>query len=221
MAGLDFAFTVDAFHARATPGHRERLRGQTRLTGLINAGAAFRRGVVPAAAKNSEPVRTDPAMKGYRDLFEREFAGESRFYDITGPGLPLGLKSLTLDEAVAVLRGGEGHGIPPEKPDGGGGEKERRPCGDAASAMGDVIRRERDALVNLRGILTGAVPATEAQLEACLDEAGYLWAWFPECAGAEGRRPGIRDISFLKRVRVEIEPLLKLWDWALGEIENT
>jgi hypothetical protein len=230
MAGLDFAFTVDAFHARATPGHRERLRGQTRLTGLINAGAAFRRGVVPAAAKNNEPVRTDPAMKGYRDLFEREFAGESRFYDITGPGLPLGLKSLTLDEAVAVLRGGEGHGMPPglpEKPGGGGGEKERRPPGEAwppggaALAMGNFIRRERDALVTLRGILTGSVPATETQLEACLDEAGYLWAWFPECAGAEGRRPGVGDISFLKRVRVEIEPFLKLWDLALGEIENT
>ncbi|MDR2617255.1 MAG: DUF115 domain-containing protein, partial [Treponema sp.] len=31
LGGLDFAFTDCAFHARATPGHRERLRRQTRL----------------------------------------------------------------------------------------------------------------------------------------------------------------------------------------------
>jgi hypothetical protein len=212
LAGLDFAFTMDAFHARGTPGHRERLRGQTRLTGLINAGAAFRRGTAPAAAKNNAPVRTDPAMKGYRDLFEREFAGEgeSRFRDISGPGLPLGLKTLSLEDAAAVLRGGGGQGLP----ESSGGTPPRTP-GEAAAAMRDFILRERDALVNLREILTGSAPAAAAQREARLDDADYLWAHFPECAGADGRRPGAADISFLKRVRVEIEPFLELWDFAL------
>jgi hypothetical protein len=214
VAGLDFAFTADAFHARGTPGHRERLRGQTRLTGLINAGAAFHRGVVPAAAKNSETVRTDPVMKGYRDLFEREFAGgrcsrEARFHDINGPGLPLGLKSLTLEEAVAALRGGEGR--TPALTESSGGK--------VPGAMRDFILSEQDALVNLREILTGSVPAPAARLEAYLDEADYLWAHFPECAGAEGRRPGAANISFLKRVRVEIEPFLELWDLALRALK--
>jgi hypothetical protein len=210
---------MDAFHARGTPGHRERLRGQTRLTGLINAGAAFRQGTVPAAAKNNEPVRTDPALKGYRDLFEREFAGgrcsrESRFRDISGPGLPLGLKSLSLEEAVAALREGEGRGLPESS-----GGKAPRPREGAAAIMRDFIQKERDALVNLREILTGSVPIGAAQLEARLDEADYLWAHFPECAGAEGRRPGAADISFLKRVRVEIEPFLELWDLALHGVD--
>jgi hypothetical protein len=221
LAGLDFAFTMDAFHARGTPGHRERLRGQTRLTGLINAGAAFRRGVVPAAAKNNAPVRTDPALKGYRDLFEREFSGggcsgEGRFRDISGPGLPLGLKSLSLEEAAAALRDGERRG--PGLPEGSN-ERETLPREEAVRAMRDFIQRERDALVNLREILTGSVPIEAARLEARLDEADYLWAHFPECAGAEGRRPGAADISFLKRVRVEIEPFLELWDLALHGVD--
>jgi hypothetical protein len=174
----------------------------------------FGKAPVPAAAKNNEPVRTDPALKGYRDLFEREFSGggfsrESRFRDINGPGLPLGLKSLSLEEAIAALRD-RGPGLP-ESPAG----KAPRPRAEAAAVMRDFILRERDALANLREILSGSVPLAAARLETRLDEADYLWAHFPECAGAEGRRPGAGDISFLKRVRVEIEPFLELWDLAL------
>jgi hypothetical protein len=251
LGGLDFAFTADAFHARATPGHRERLREQTRFTGSINAGTVFRRGVVPAKAKNGKSVHTDPAMQGYRDLFEREFSGESRFHDITGPGLPLGLVSLTPEEAFAVLRDripedGTPRNGPPQgitlqngtSEDGplqAGMPKDRAtvretpedgnltarwPPGEAVAAMRTFIQRERDALLILRKILTGAVSVPADQMEERLDEAGYLWAHFPECAGAEGRRPAGTDISFLKRVRVEIEPSLKLWDLTLEAIEK-
>jgi hypothetical protein len=231
LGGLDFAFTADAFHARATPGHRERLRGQTRFISLINAGAVFRRGVVPAKSKNGNSVHTDPAMKGYRDLFEREFSGESRFHDIIGPGLPLGLVSLTPENAFAVLRGIPEDGTSEDRPLQAGKPRDRvregpggNPKGrheEAAAAMRAFIQRERDALLTLREILTGAVSVPADQLEERLDEADYLWAHFPECAGAEGRRPGAEDVSFLKRVRVEIEPLLKLWNLALEETKKS
>jgi hypothetical protein len=209
LGGLDFAFTDCAFHARATPGHRERLRGQTRLAGLINADTAFRRGVVPAAACDGTPVRTDPAMKGYRDLFEREFAGESRFYSIAGPGLPLGVETLPLDKALALL--GAGPPVKEEEADIPEGGSPRRGVLEA------FMRREREELAELRDILTGAASVPEAQLEERLDNAGYLWAHFPECAGAEGRRPGAEDVCFLKRVRMEIEPFIGLWDRALAD----
>ncbi|MDR0399710.1 MAG: hypothetical protein LBH51_02045, partial [Treponema sp.] len=54
------------------------------------------------------------------------------------------------------------------------------------------------------------------RLETLLDECDYLWAHFPECAETGGRRPGAGDISFLRRVRFEIDPFLKLWDLALS-----
>ncbi|MDR2071322.1 MAG: DUF115 domain-containing protein [Treponema sp.] len=215
LGGLDFAFTDWAFHARGTPGHRERLRRQTRLSGLINATAAYRAGVVPAAAKDGTPVRTDPAMRGYRDLFEREFAGDNRFCDITGPGLPLGIKNLPLGEALALLGTapasfpGDGETRAPGETCGGAWEETR---GDILQAF---IRREREALGELRDILTGAAGVPEAQLEKRLDDADYLWGHFPECAGAEGRRPPGGDLSFLKRVRAEIDPFISLWERLL------
>jgi hypothetical protein len=206
LGGLDFAFTDCAFHARATPGHRERLRRQTRLAGLINADTAFRRGVIPAAACDGTPVRTDPAMKGYRDLFEREFAGEPRFHSIAGPGLPLGVETLPLDTALAIL----GTSPSPERGETGMPEGNLR-----RGVLEAFIHRELEALAELRDILTGAVSVPDAQLEERLDNADYLWAHFPECAGAEGRRPPAGGISFLKRVRVEIEPFIRLWEWTL------
>jgi hypothetical protein len=146
-------------------------------------------------------------MKGYRDLFEREFAGERRFYSIAGPGLPLGVETLPLDTALALLGtrpSAEEAGIPE------GGSPRR-------GVLEAFIRRELEALTELRDILTGAASVQEAQLEERLDNAGYLWAHFPECAGAEGRRPPAWDISFLKRVRVEMEPFIGLWDRALSD----
>ncbi|GHU97979.1 hypothetical protein FACS189483_05340 [Spirochaetia bacterium] len=242
IAGIDFSFTLDSFHARSTPSHRERLRRHTRLTPLINADIAFRRGTTTARSKSGLPVRTDPALKIYRDLFEREFGGDDRIRDIIGPGLPLGLTTMSPDDAFAVLRGGiAGIGTTNSAADtthpnsfaGGGGDTIDK--GDTSKnsglagkngpdqharrfAMDAFIRRERASLTELRDILTGAVVPDTARLEALLDECDYLWAHFPECAGSEGRRKrgaelsqgGPGALSFLKRVRTEIDPAIAL-----------
>jgi hypothetical protein len=76
------------------------------------------------------------------------------------------------------------------------------------------IRREIDALEALREILAGAAPPEP--LEDLLDAADYLWAHFPECAGSASRPP-VTDLGFLKRVRTEIEPFLKLWEMVQRE----
>jgi hypothetical protein len=213
LGGLDFAFTDQAFHAKGTPGRRERLRRQTRFSGLINAAAAYRPGVVPAAAKDGAPVRTDPAMRGYRDLFEREFAGEGRFYDIAGPGLPLGIKTLPLEEALALLGT-----VPAPLGDAEGREGGKTREETRRDILRGFMRREREALEELRDVLTGAAGVPAAPLEERLDKADYLWTHFPECAGAEGRHPPAEDISFLKRVRAEIDPFIALWDRGAAEL---
>jgi len=45
-------------------------------------------------------------------------------------------------------------------------------------------------------------------LSVLIDECDYLWAHFPDYSG--GVKPKLSDLSFLKRVRTEIEPMLKL-----------
>jgi hypothetical protein len=213
IGGLDFAFTLDRFHARSTPGHREGLYRQTRLRSILMADAAFRPGTGGVRSKAGLSQRSDPGMKTYRDLFEQEFAQDSRIQDITGLGLPLGLRSLSLEGALKVL----GKGVP-----GVAGTIPKPWYTGAAitAAVAAFICRERDALMRLRDILTGNGSQDPETLEALLDEGDYLWAHFPECAGAEGRRPSGKDLSFLKRVRIEIDPLLTLFEMTLKELRR-
>jgi hypothetical protein len=207
--GIDFSFTMDTYHARSTPAHQEKLRRQNRFRGILNAGAAFRPGVFRAAAKSGASVRSDPAMRGYRDLFEREFAGETRLRDIISGGLPLGPLAVDLKTACEILNGAGA--APPS-------DSLPAPPGMRAETLQDFALRERDSLIRLRDILTGKAEASPEGLEEFLDEADYLWAHFPDCAGTGGRRPPGTDISFLKRVRAELDPFIRLWDFLLKQI---
>jgi len=228
VAGLDFSYTQDAYHARSTPGQAEKENRQNRLTGIINAGAAFREGSFSALSETGKPVRSDPAMRNYRDLFEQEFGGNPRLFNIAaGAGLYLGVKTLTAEEALAVLNSA-GTAAPPEEPSLSGeafaSPKPPEEPGDARKKqITGFIRRETETLEELKKMLSGEIPAENARMEELLDNADYLWAHFPDCAGTSNRdggciRPPCTDIGFLKRVRTEIDPFLKLWEMALGEI---
>ncbi|MDR0554365.1 MAG: DUF115 domain-containing protein [Treponema sp.] len=208
IGGIDFSFTIDSFHARSAPSRQERLRRQNRFLSLISGESAFRRGTFATLSKTGLPVRSDPALRGYRDLFEREFSRDPRFRDIAGSGLPLGLEIVDQEAAFDLL---EGAGIE-QTPAIRGKPSSRLPPSGLKPALEAFIHREREALITLRGILLGEIaPAPEA-LERLLDECGYLWAHFPDCAGAEGRRPPGTDLSFLKRVRAEIDPCVTIFD---------
>jgi hypothetical protein len=215
--GIDFSFSLDSYHARSSPGHREKLRALSRLTSILNADSGFRHGAAASVSKSGVPVRTDPSMRGYRDLFEREFSGEGRLYDTEGSGLPLGVKTLDAAGAFALLGGAETAGERgPAEADRGekaGGTARR-------DTLGEFINDEIQSLLDLRGMLTGDTPADGDKLSELLDGLDYLWAHFPDCAGREGWRPPETDLSFLKRVRAEIDPFLRLWKRTAGEIQG-
>jgi hypothetical protein len=223
--GLDFSFSPDSFHARSSPGHLEKLRRQNRFRSLLNGEAVFRKGTFKTRAKNGEQVYSNPGLKSYRDLFEQEFARNGsparegsgteqgkdsragRLFDITGTGLPLGIPVLSPEEAFAVLTSDA-----PARP--------ARPVPalpDKALVRG-FIKSEREKLAMLKETLAGARPS--ANLEELLDYCSYLWLYFPECAGTNGTRPSAQNISFLKRVRTEIDPFLRDFDTGLLELEE-
>jgi hypothetical protein len=216
--GIDFSFTLDSYHARSSPGHREKLRRQNRFTGILNTAAAFRETSLGVVSKAGLPVRSDPAMKGYRDLFEREFAGEERLWDIEGPGLPLGLRILSLDGALAALADKNPENLA-EQPVFSTGKPDAKTPG--VKALEPFVSEETKNLSRLRDLLTGKPPAETAEIDKLLDYCDYLWAHFPDCAGTGGRRPPAADISFLKRVRTEIDPFLAILNRTLAEIRLT
>ena len=76
-------------------------------------------------------------------------------------------------------------------------------------------------------MLSGETAMDYDTLLALIDECDYLWAHFPDYAAAN-RHPGKNEmeagapaaISFLKRLRVEIDPFLKLWDLSRRLLES-
>jgi hypothetical protein len=221
VAGIDFSFTLDRSHARSAPAHLEQLRRQTRFRGPIDPAAAFRKGCCAMPSKTGETVRSNQTMKNYRELFHYEFASRSggsgrngRIRDVAGSGLDLGLETLDVDAACAVLARGASGGEPED-----GANKNANATTAAAETttklLSELVEAEIFALQQLRGILTGEITAGLDQLEPLLDRCDYLWSHFPDCAGAEGRRPEQTGTGFLKRVRAEIDPFITIFETLL------
>jgi hypothetical protein len=226
VAGLDFSFTPDSYHARSTPGHQDKLRRLNRLQSPLNAEAAFASAAFAAESKSGLPVRSNPAMRNYRALFEQEFAGDGRLCDIPGSGLPLGIRTIPPDKAFDLLAAGAS-----------GDGTEQCPAALQAGLSGKLrmfLLEEKNRLTMLRDILSGSAaaggsagsPTGSAHLETLVDEYDCLWAHFPDYAAAGGRRPDAAQIaaaspaalSFLKRLRAEIDPALALLEMTLQEL---
>jgi hypothetical protein len=227
-AGLDFSFTLDKYHCRDSPGHRAALRASNRLRSPVPAASIFRAGSFFAESKlPTFPARCDPAMKNYRQLFEEEFAATNKVFDITGSGLSLGVPILTYQQAAAFI----GENTPDAAQKTGHWTDEtpsQTPASQAAepSSHGEetvgldepleaFVRNEQAKLDEILAILQGRQKSdpetTSKRLESLLDETDYLWAHFPDCAAAGGRRPPATDIAFLKRIRAEIPPFKRLF----------
>ncbi|MDR0443193.1 MAG: DUF115 domain-containing protein [Treponema sp.] len=230
-AGLDFSFTEDLYHARSTPGHRSRLNAQSRFNGLFNA-AAYDPAAFTALSKSGAAVHSNPGMQNYRDLFEREFAADPRLYDITGSGLPLGIKTLSPEEAFAILTADSEQEYlttnqhePTQTTKDFGAKVRGRTIGTLSVVRGSIkdssltkkllsfFHDEESRLVDLRDILSGE--KAQERLSTLIDECDYLWAHFPDYSGC---RPGLTDISFLKRLRTEIDPTLALIERVVKDI---
>ena len=225
--GLDFSFSLDSYHARSSPSQDELDRKQNRFKSRLNIAAAFRDGSFQTLSKKGSNVRSDPALRNYRDLFEQEFAS-SGIIDIDSPGLPLGVPSLPPEKFFALLNAGASTGSP--------GTSDTSSRLQPKEKIVSFIMQELDQLKLLRAILSGelsqsGIPAsdlpavlgttTPSSLDELLDKVlyqnDYLWAHFPDCAGAGEKHPGTQDLSFLKRVRTEIDPFIKLWEMSLRD----
>jgi hypothetical protein len=204
LCGLDFSFTADKYHARGTPGHLSRLCTQTRFNGIANSG--YDTGSFTTVSKSGNPVRSNPVMRNYCELFQREFSDDPRLVDIFGRGLPLGVKTLSPEDVLSLLdeEGIKISGMEFSK-ENLVPEKGEQPDSDRLFCF---YNEEKNRLTELRDILTGETTAEQGRLFNLITECDYLWAQFPDYSG--GRKPDITDISFLKRVRAEIDPMIKL-----------
>ena len=229
--GMDFSFTLDSYHARSSPRHLEKLCRQNRFTGLFNTAAFM--GAVKLLSKNGRQTLSNPAMRSYRDMFEQEFAANTRLYDTECAGLPLGIPVLPEREYLALLESQSRHNSRP----GLNAQPLTLPVPPKKQQLRDFIQSEKESLSSLKNFLSGKTPGEPREnqpkedfsvekLENLIDECNYLWAHFPDYAETGGQRPSAQElsaatpqaISFLKRLRAEIDPVLRIYETHLKNL---
>lgn len=290
IGGLDFAFTAELYHSKSSPSYQRLYLGQNRLCPLSSVTAGFKEGVYRVRGLHGQQVLTDRILQRYRDLFIRDFGGDTRLVDLRPSGLDLQMRTGSLQELIgnadiagqAGTAGQDGStgktGITDRANTAGwaciagwagsagqadiagqagttdwantagrantagwagsavraniasrtntAGQSMNRDAtapSDAhtgkAGAIRALLAEELASLKRLRAILSGEAPAAAGEPDRLLDYCDYLWAHFPECAAAGRQRPGTDSLSFLKRVRAELDPFINLIELGLHNLE--
>jgi hypothetical protein len=162
--GLDFAFTIDRYHCRDSPGHIDLLRRLDRFHSPFPVEAALRPSTFAVVNDRGAQIRQDPVMRRYRELF----------LTVQRNGIPVGTQPSRVQRETAAA----------------------------------FTRTIHSALSRIRNILSGQEKASGAELAALLDQNDFLFAHYPDYAGT--RKPAnIEDLSFLKRIRAEIDAFIQ------------
>ncbi|WP_027729270.1 6-hydroxymethylpterin diphosphokinase MptE-like protein [Treponema sp. C6A8] len=193
LYGLDFSYSESFTHARATMAHKERFLKNSRLFPLANFGASFGFSSEKVIGKNNSAVYTTRTLKNYAELFKGLFAGTPNLFDAASTGLELGLPHKSPEISTASEN---------QNADAGKTFSQAQ-----ISAIKEYFASERAALEELRDLLTGKISLPESERTSRITELAapreYLYLHFAD---------GVRfssDISFLKRIRTEIDFFLK------------
>lgn len=202
VTGLDFSYSLGLTHARCAPAHKERLISAKRTKSPANYDAAFKTGATFVNGKNG-PVISDTALLSYASQFQQLFCFKKNLFDAGESGISLNIPvsgTKLFDSAQEYLK-------TPETP----AEPEREQKSNITEkAVKDFILGEKSALLRIKEILINGEKvqkpgkSIQEELSELLKEREYLYLHFPD--GYECKSP---DISFLKRVRSEIDFFLK------------
>ena len=195
LSGLDFSYSIGITHAKGTMAHIQRLFSSTKLQTIQNYDAAFSNGATAFTDKSGNSMITTTALQSYATLFTNIFSNEQNLFDITTSGIPLNLPQSQLSNFVIKTQ--------PEIP-------QLCACSNnqnLQNQIDDFFNKEHQTLIELRNILSGKTKVQpDEQLQYIKKTARpreYLYLHFPD------GHLFSTDLSFLKRIRAEIDYFLK------------
>jgi len=199
VTGLDFSFSLGATHMRGVPAHLQRLCSTTRLKPVANYDAAFKPGAVAITGKNGDKIITDTALHSYAENFTSAFKAIPSLFDIGETGLPLGIQTACLQNISGDFLTTKDF-IQTEN------QKNKK----YSTKILSFLEEEERALNRLKELLMfgkdvqSCSCTIEEELEQILKNREYLYLHFPD-----GYDCDIGNISFLKRIRTEIDFFIK------------
>ena len=223
--GLDFAWQNGLTHARGASPVKKLFAETARTESIYKLN--FPADIRHITGKQGLSYRTTALLSGYADQYRHAFAGNSRVIDIGQQGCTLSARLPELAESDAVRMLAAYTAAYPEKLTMRTAEQDAAPvsvyphiAGLSHSGMETLpirlqhyLTEEYEALTMLTGHLQGEQQLSEQALQSILMERDYLYSHFPDAA-----RGYVHNLSFLKRVSIELRSILKLLDAQFSAI---
>ncbi len=230
VTGLDFSYSAGNTHVKSSFHENERRKKSTRISGLDSFAESFGISSIKKTGKDGRTVFTGHALEGYRNLFSDRFSAEKNIFDVAESGLPLGVEALDFSklahsenffaqnferaeigaEEKTLFKNAMQEGTLQEDLMQESAEQKFKSEQDLelSKKICDFLAEEKNALLELKSILTGKTECTEAErgkrIMEIIKPREYLYLHFPD-----GYRANL-SLGFLKRVRAEVDYFLKI-----------
>ena len=203
ISGLDFSFLVERSHCKDSFQVKNTFFKTNRVKPIGSYGCLENPSTEKQAGK-SGMVYSDQILSYYQQIFCDRFRGVIQAYDVGEMGLDLGLERRDFSQVISEITLMKKTNAKEARIFKENTERKQYLC----EKIQDFYHKEEALLLELReGLSTGNI--CQERILEILEEADYLYLHFPD-----GYKPSL-DISFLKRVRSEIDFFLK--DIALGK----
>ena len=236
VTGLDFSYRAGTTHARGSAPHTARLASSFRISPAANYEAAFGCSMQKIIGKDGSPFFTSPALLSYVQTFRAYFSESPNLFDAGTTGIELGIPQKDADDLIREIVNTVGAERDRRKKDANGAETivgqkdseddiartgtdekavheektftERTAFSERkALSVRNFYEKEECALERLKNILSSGRNMSEderrVEIEKLLAAREYLYLHFPDGLKASF------DLSFLKRVRAEIDFFIK------------
>ncbi len=224
VSGLDFAYSAGKTHARGAFSHINMLFNRFRLSSNGNYEAAFgtTSTTVPANIQGRSIIKlnkTTAKLSDYAQSFKLWFASTKNLFKLEDEGFCLGIPEIKTDVFCNIIEntGNSGKNNSPGKMNSPIPEESENKSYEV-SKISDFILNEKKSLEELKETLvTGgnlSKPDFDKKVLELLKNRNYLFLHFPDGTKAS------TDLSFLKRVRSEIDFFIKNLSIALKRIEE-
>lgn len=215
--GLDFSYSCGKTHGKGCPAHNNQLMTSSRFKSIENYEAAFTN-TLRLKGKNGADVITTPALLSYSKNFSaysKRPDAANRLFDLADTGLPNGLPYMSLKDFL------ECDFSPAEEINENSQDLFQENFAEKSEKIKKYLLREKTSLEIARDLLTkgdesnfrNSELSLEEQISALLKNRDYLYLHFPD--GTEFKM----EISFLKRIRAELDSFIKIQTQALSYIQ--
>lgn len=192
--GLDFSYTKGYSHAKGSSSYHNLMINTNRLKSLYIGENIFPTGMLKLDGKKNKKIFSTAILQHYANFYKKIFLHFTNIFDIAKSGVVL--REPTSEELAQKIIDDffkcEHNGVAPLNKT------------LEIKALLKYLKKEREKLKTLKNMLIGEKKFDKDEVSSIIKTSDYLYSHFPDST------INVMDISFLKRIRIEIDVFSKI-----------